>query len=53
MLTGGNIPGWMTNAGRAVVAALPRAVHRDLAGQMHGVSAEVLVPELLEFFVAA
>jgi pimeloyl-ACP methyl ester carboxylesterase len=52
VLNGELSPAWMGAAGRAVAAALPRAAHRVLEGQAHGVAAEALVPELLEFFVA-
>src|ERR1035441_4881683 len=52
VLTGGNSPAWMTNAGRAVAGTIQGAVHRVLEGQMHNVSPEALTPELLEFFTA-
>lgn len=51
VLNGELSPAWMAAAGRAVAAALPRAAHRVLEGQAHGVAAGALVPELLEFFV--
>jgi hypothetical protein len=38
VLTGGNSPAWMTNAGRAVAGTIQGAVHRVLEGQMHNVS---------------
>lgn len=50
VLTGGNSPAWMTQAGEAVAAAVPRAVHRVLAGQAHAVEPVPLTSELLEFF---
>ena len=50
VLTGGASPAWMSRAGEAVAAAVPRAVHRVLAGQAHGVEAAPLASELLEFF---
>ena len=50
VLTGGSSPAWLTNAGRAVAAAIPGARHLVLDGQTHNVSAEALVPELLGFF---
>ncbi len=50
VLTGGESPAWLTRAGEAVAAAVPRAVHRVLAGQTHGVEAVPLASELLEFF---
>ena len=51
VLTGGNSPVWMVNAGKAVAAAIPRATLRVLDGQMHNAAAEALVPELLGFFM--
>ncbi|TDD17836.1 alpha/beta fold hydrolase [Nonomuraea diastatica] len=53
VLTGEAGPAWMARAGQAVAAAVPGAVHRVLEGQAHNVAPEALVPELLEFFVAA
>lgn len=53
VLNGGASPGWMVNAGAAVAATVPGAVRRVLPGQAHNVAPEALVPELLEFFVAA
>ena len=50
VLSGGNSPQWITNAGRAVAGIVPAAVHRVLDGQTHNVSPESLAPELLEFF---
>jgi pimeloyl-ACP methyl ester carboxylesterase len=50
VLTGGNSPAWITNAGRAVAGTIPTATHRVLEGQTHNVSPEALAPELLEFF---
>jgi hypothetical protein len=38
VLTGGNSPAWMTNAGRAVAGTIQGAVHRVREGQMHNVS---------------
>ena len=52
VLTGGNSPAWMTNAGKAVAGTIPGAVHRVLEGQTHNVSPGALAPELLEFFTA-
>ena len=51
VLTGGNSPAWMTNAGQAV-AATTGAVHRVLDGQTHNVSPTALAPDLLRFFTA-
>ncbi|MEV0379855.1 alpha/beta fold hydrolase [Nonomuraea sp. NPDC050643] len=53
VLNGELSPAWMANAGAAVAAAVPGAVRRVLEGQAHNVAPEALVPELLEFFVAA
>ncbi|MFB9470950.1 alpha/beta fold hydrolase [Nonomuraea salmonea] len=53
VLNGGESPAWMANAGAAVAATVPGAVRRVLPGQAHNVTPEALVPELLEFFVAA
>lgn len=53
VLGGERSPGWMAAAGRAVADAIPDATRRVLAGQAHDVSAEVLAPELLEFFTVA
>ena len=50
VLNGEHSPAWMRNAGAAVAAAVPAAVHRILAGQTHAVTADALAPELLEFF---
>jgi pimeloyl-ACP methyl ester carboxylesterase len=52
VLTGGNSPAWMTNAGKAVAETIHGAVHRVVEGQTHNVSPEALAPELLEFFTA-
>jgi hypothetical protein len=52
VLAGGASPAWLVNAGLAVTAAIPGAVHRVLDGQTHGVAAGELAPELLEFFAA-
>ncbi|MEO3789800.1 alpha/beta hydrolase [Nonomuraea sp. B10E15] len=53
VLNGEASPAWMARAGQEVAAAVPGAVHRVLEGQAHNVAPEALVPELLEFFVAA
>jgi pimeloyl-ACP methyl ester carboxylesterase len=50
VLTGGNSPAWMINAGQAVARSIRGAVHRVLDGQTHNVSPAALAPELLEFF---
>src|SRR6266566_2190015 len=53
VLTGGASPAWMDSAGRAVAGGIPGAVHRVLAGQAHNVAPAAIVPELLEFLIAA
>ncbi|MFG1965047.1 alpha/beta fold hydrolase [Nonomuraea sp. NPDC049028] len=53
VLTGGDSPRWMAEAGRAVAETVPRTVHRILEGQTHNVAPESLAPELLEFFTIA
>ncbi|MGW0482518.1 alpha/beta fold hydrolase [Nonomuraea sp. NPDC003214] len=53
VLNGELSPSWMGAAGRAVAACVPGAAHRVLEGQTHNVAAGALLPELLEFFVAA
>lgn len=53
VLNGALSPRWMANAGAAVAGAIPGAVRRVLEGQAHNVAPEALVPEVLEFFVAA
>lgn len=52
VLTGGDSPAWLTNAGKAVAGTIPGAVHRVLDGQTHNVSPAALAPELVEFFTA-
>jgi hypothetical protein len=34
----------------AVAGALPKGLHRSLAGEWHGVSDQVLAPALIDFF---
>jgi len=53
VLTGGNSPAWMTEAGKAAAAAIPAAEHRVLADQIHDVSAEALAPAVAGFFATA
>ncbi|MFG2072554.1 alpha/beta fold hydrolase [Nonomuraea maritima] len=53
VMNGSDSPGWMGRAGEAVAAAVHGAVRRVLEDQAHNVAPEALVPELLEFFVAA
>jgi pimeloyl-ACP methyl ester carboxylesterase len=52
VLTGGNSPAWITNAGQAVAGTIPAAAYRVLEGQTHNVSPQALAPELLEFFTS-
>jgi pimeloyl-ACP methyl ester carboxylesterase len=52
VLNGGDSPGWMGSAGKAVADAIPGAIRRVLEGQAHNVAPQAIVPELLEFFVA-
>jgi pimeloyl-ACP methyl ester carboxylesterase len=42
----------LTGFASAIVAALPNGSHRSLPGEWHGVSEEVLAPELTRFFLA-
>jgi pimeloyl-ACP methyl ester carboxylesterase len=53
VLNGGDSPAWMGRAGKAVADAIPGAVHRILEAQAHNVAPGAIVPELLEFLVAA
>lgn len=50
VMDGGNSPAYMHNSAERLTAILPQAQHRRFAGQDHGVSNEVLVPALVEFF---
>ncbi|MEW9548853.1 alpha/beta fold hydrolase [Nonomuraea sp. NPDC050783] len=50
VLNGERSPAWMREAGAAVAAAVPGALHRVLEEQTHAVTVEALAPELLEFF---
>lgn len=50
VLNGERSPAWMREAGVAVAATVPGALHRVLEGQTHGVDPTCLAPELLEFF---
>jgi pimeloyl-ACP methyl ester carboxylesterase len=51
VMDGGDSPEMMHSAARALVAVLPHAQYRTLAGQTHGVAPEVLAPVLVEFFL--
>jgi pimeloyl-ACP methyl ester carboxylesterase len=52
VVDGGKSPEWMRTGQRALVAALPNARHRTLAGQTHMVKPKVLAPVLSQFFAA-
>ena len=43
----------MGSAGKAVAGDIPGAVHRVPEGQAHNMAPEIIVPELLEFFITA
>jgi pimeloyl-ACP methyl ester carboxylesterase len=43
----------LQNAARAIVAAVPAALHRELADQTHNVKPHVLAPAVVEFFTRA
>ena len=42
----------LRDAARKLAGIIPRAVHRELAGQTHNVKAGVLVPPVVEFFMS-
>jgi hypothetical protein len=50
VLDGGASAPWQRSATQALARVLPRAVHRSLPGQTHGVDPEVLAPVLRAFF---
>jgi pimeloyl-ACP methyl ester carboxylesterase len=50
VMDGGASPPWQRNAVGALVAALPHAERRTLAGQDHGPADDVLAPVLAGFF---
>ncbi|WP_028680707.1 hypothetical protein, partial [Salinispora arenicola] len=49
VLSGGDSPDWMIEAGRAAAAALPHGTHRVLPGEGHVPSPQTLAPVLTEF----
>lgn len=51
VMDGGNSPAFMQHGAEELVNVLPKGQHRRLAGQDHGPADDVLVPELVEFFV--
>jgi pimeloyl-ACP methyl ester carboxylesterase len=50
VMTGGDSPPFFADGARALVALLPDARHRVLAGQTHGVAPSALAPALVAFF---
>ncbi len=50
VMDGGASPDWMHHAAQALVAVLPNAQYRTLAGQTHAVEPQALAPVLKEFF---
>lgn len=52
VLDGGASPTWQRNGVQTLVAALPNAEQRTLAGQGHGADPDVLAPVLAEFFAS-
>ena len=53
VMAGGKSPAYMQNGMRELAAVLPNAQHVTLPGQTHMVKPDVLVPELIEFFIFA
>ena len=51
VMDGGASPAWAADAADALVASIPNATRRTLAGETHGVSNEALAPVLVEFFL--
>ncbi|TWD79157.1 pimeloyl-ACP methyl ester carboxylesterase [Kribbella amoyensis] len=47
---GGKSPAWMRTSVRAVAAAVPGAVHREIPGQNHMIKATAIAPVLAEYF---
>lgn len=47
---GGKSPAWMRTSVKAVAAAVPGAVHREIPGQNHMIKATAIAPALKEFF---
>jgi pimeloyl-ACP methyl ester carboxylesterase len=47
---GGKSPVWMRTSVKAVAAAVPGAVHREIPGQNHMIKASAIAPVLVEFF---
>jgi pimeloyl-ACP methyl ester carboxylesterase len=53
VLDGGKSPAWMRNAMKSLASILPGARYGTLAGQTHMVKAQVMAPELIDFFTEA
>lgn len=52
VMDGGASDPWIRTSAEQLVARIPHAEHRTLAGQNHGPAAEVLAPVLVEFFTS-
>jgi hypothetical protein len=50
VMDGGASPAFMHDAAELLRKAIPKALHRTLEGQTHGVKPEVLAPVLVKFF---
>jgi pimeloyl-ACP methyl ester carboxylesterase len=50
VMNGGLSPAFMRNGAESLAAVLPNAQHRHFPDQDHGVSLEIIVPVLVEFF---
>lgn len=51
VMVGGASPAWASDAADALVASIPNATRRTLAGETHGVSNEAITAALMEFFL--
>jgi pimeloyl-ACP methyl ester carboxylesterase len=51
VMDGGESPAYMQHAAEVLASVLPNAIHRQYAGQSHGVANDVLVAALVEFFI--
>ncbi|MEU8223612.1 alpha/beta hydrolase [Kribbella sp. NPDC048915] len=49
VVNGGKSPTWMKNSTRALAAAVPGAVHREVPGQNHVIKAAAIAPVIAEF----
>lgn len=52
IMNGSKTDARLRDAARMLAGAIPRATHRELAGQTHNVKAEVLVPSVVEFLTS-